>query len=112
MGVFSTDNLWPRGGPRYVSKCRGPRHREYTLILDRQLHLQELAAMAAENIPGEQPILLFVSLDCVLHVVVIAQPIAFDHMQILCIWRAEQVDHRICRSVLMPMVSITSVSPS
>src|SRR5215470_5834356 len=95
MGVFSTDNLWPRAGPRYVSKRRGPRRREDPLILDRQLQLQELATMAAENIAGKQPILLFVSLDCILHVVVIAQPIAFDHMQSICIWRAEQVDHRI-----------------
>src|SRR5262249_32975787 len=95
MGVFSTDNLWPRARPRYVSKRRGPRCREDTLILDRQLQLQELAAMAAENIAGKQPILPYISLDCVLHVVVIAQPIAFDHMQSICIWRAEQVDHRI-----------------
>ena len=76
--TLSTDNLWPRGGPRYVSQRRGPRRREDTLILDRQLQLQELAAMAAENIAGKQPILLCVSLDCVLHVVVIAQSIAFD----------------------------------
>src|SRR5215813_15232228 len=54
MGVFSTDNLWPRAGPRYVSKRRGPRRREGPLILDRQLQLQELATMAAENIARKQ----------------------------------------------------------
>jgi hypothetical protein len=40
MGVFSADNFWPRVGPRYVSKRRGPRRREDPLILDRQLKLQ------------------------------------------------------------------------
>ena len=45
------------------------------------LGLQELAAaVAGPNIALNQPILFAVPIECVFHVVVIAQPIAFHHV--------------------------------
>jgi len=43
--------------------------------------LQELAPVLAEHVAREQPILFDVPLDCVFHVVILTQPIAFDDMQ-------------------------------
>jgi hypothetical protein len=60
------------------------------------MQLQELAAaVPAPDVAVEQPILLPVPFQCVLHVLVIAQPIALDDVQLVAIGRAEQVDHGI-----------------
>jgi hypothetical protein len=42
------------------------------------VQLQKLAPVLALHIAGRQPILFYVPLDCVFHVVVFAQPIAFS----------------------------------
>jgi hypothetical protein len=60
---------------------------------------------------GKQPVLFYVSFDRVFHVVVIAQPIAFDQMQSLVYGVPNRSIIAYGRSVLMPMVSITSISP-
>jgi hypothetical protein len=49
----------------------------------------------AEYIADSLPILFQVPFDCLPDVVIIAQPIALDHMQGFCVRRAEQVDHCI-----------------
>src|SRR5205809_6048424 len=80
MKVVGTDGFRRNIRPRHIGQGRGPRRREDALVLDRQMQLQELAPVVAEDIALEQPVLFFVPLDGVLHVVVFAQPIAFDDM--------------------------------
>src|SRR5580692_1610626 len=74
--VFRTHDLRPYLGTRDIGQGRGPWRREDLFILDRHVHLHELAAVLAEGIAIEQPVLLYVSLDGVFDVVVVAQPIA------------------------------------
>ena len=79
--IFSTDVFRQDGRSRHIGEGRGPRRREDALVLDRHVKLQELAPVVAEDIAVEQPILIFVPLDGVLHVVIFAQPIALHDMQ-------------------------------
>jgi hypothetical protein len=77
MDIFSTDAFLRSVRSRHIGHGRCPRRRKDPLVFDRQVHLQELAPVIAEDIASEQPILFFVPLDGVLHVVVIAQPQLF-----------------------------------
>jgi hypothetical protein len=79
IAVFSTDHFRPCVGPWHISQGRGPRRREHALIFDRHVQLQELASVLAEGIAVEQPILPYVPLDRVFHVIVFAQPIGRAH---------------------------------
>src|SRR5258706_376676 len=81
MKVFRTGGFRHNIRSRHIGQGGGPRRREDALVLDRHVQLQELAPVVAEDIAVEQPILFFVPLDGVLHVVVFTQPIAFDDMQ-------------------------------
>src|SRR3954469_10166321 len=81
MDVFSTDGFPQNRRSRHVGQGRGPRRREGALVLDGQVQLQEFAAMPAEDVAGQKPILFFIPFDSVLHVVVVTQAKAFDDMQ-------------------------------
>ena len=60
MEVFSTDDFGKNTRSRHIGQGRGPRRREDALVLDRQVQLQELAPVVAEDIALEQPILFLV----------------------------------------------------
>src|SRR5258708_32036948 len=67
--IFGTDRFRYLVGPRHISQGRGPGRREDAFILDRHMQLQELAAVLAEDIAVKQPILFFISIECVFYVV-------------------------------------------
>src|SRR5258708_10700326 len=75
--IFGADSLRYLVGPRHISQRRAPGRREDAFILDRHMQLEELAAVLAEDITVKEPILSSVPVECVFHVVIIAQPIAF-----------------------------------
>src|SRR5260370_31544388 len=51
--IFGTDPFRYVVGPRHISQGRGPGRREYAVILDRHVQLQELATVLAEDIAIE-----------------------------------------------------------
>src|SRR6516225_2840751 len=73
MAVFSTDDFRQNIRSRHIGQGRGPRRREDALVLDREVQLKELAPVLAVDIAGRQPILFYVPLDCVFHVIVFAE---------------------------------------
>src|SRR4030095_6309276 len=65
--VFGADRFVERIAARYIGQRRGKWRGEDAFVLDRHMHLQELAPMLAEYIPGEHPILFGVPFESVLH---------------------------------------------
>src|SRR6516162_4594083 len=93
LGVFGANMFGPFNQRAAIRYGRRPRHRKGAFILHRELELQVLATIA--RVPGSQGDLI---LPCVpFHTFfrgfVIEQPISFDHVQSLCVWRAKPVDH-------------------
>src|SRR5258708_30179805 len=93
VGVFGANSFRPVGEAAPVSHGRGPRRREDAFVLDRELELQILAHMVRVPDPLGELIFLCVSFQPLFRGFVIKQPISFDHVQSLCVWRAIPVDH-------------------
>jgi len=93
LGVFGADMFRPFNQRAAIRYGRRPGHRKGACILDRELELQVLAPNA--RVPGPQGdlILLCVPLHAFFRGFVIEQPISFDHVQSLRVWRAKPVDH-------------------
>src|SRR5882672_11668446 len=91
--VFGAGDLRPFKTVARINHARGPRRRERACILDREIDLQVLVSIVGGEGAGGAPKLLCGAFQRAFRGFVIDEPIAFDHVQLFGVRRAEQIDH-------------------
>jgi hypothetical protein len=116
MPVFCADDFLPLAAAAPMGNGRRPGHRQGSLILNRELELQILAPVIAVDVHRRTEILFRVLFQALFGLFVREHTIAFHDLQRLArpCFHAVPYGSSIAngRSVLVPTVSITSVSPS
>src|SRR5260370_109159 len=93
--VFGAGDLRPFKTVARINHARGPGCRERASILDGEIDLQVLVSVVGGEGAGLTPKPLSGALPCTFRGFVIDQPIAFHHVQLFGVRRAEQINHGI-----------------